>query len=168
MAPGATRRMTLLARARAPGPLTAGAQVGGTTFDTNPGNNSASATGNATANRVVRRDRTKPKLALRLPARRIRHVRKRVKLVVRTSEAASVVVRTRATFSKKTRTFAKTRTVKLRKKGAKTVRLTLTRAGRKAVKQRKRVRRLDVTIKARARDKAGNKRTRTLRKTLRR
>ena len=37
----------------------------------------------------------------------------------------------------KTRTFAKTRTVKLRKKGAKTVRLTLTRAGRKAAKRKR-------------------------------
>ena len=166
--PGVTRRMTLLARATAPGPLTASAQVSGTTFDSNPGNNSASATGTATANRVVRRDRTKPKLALRLRARRIRHVRKRVKLVVRTSEAATVVVRTRATLAQKTRTFARTRTVRLRKQGAKTVRLTLTRAGRKAVKQRKRVRRLNLTVKARARDAAGNKRTRTLRKTLRR
>jgi uncharacterized delta-60 repeat protein/uncharacterized repeat protein (TIGR01451 family) len=168
LAAGATRRMTLLARASAPGPLTASAQVAGTTFDSNPDNNSASATGTATANRVVHRDRTKPKLALRLPAKRIKHVRKRVKLVVRTSEAATVVVRTRATWAGKTRTFARTRTVKLPKRGAKTVRLTLTRAGRNAVMHRKRLRRLDLSIKARARDKAGNKRTRTLRKTLRR
>jgi uncharacterized delta-60 repeat protein/uncharacterized repeat protein (TIGR01451 family) len=167
LAPGATRRVTLLARAKAPGPLAASAQVAGSTFDSNPGNNSAGATGVATANRVVRRDRTKPRLSLRLPARRIRQVRKRVKLVVRTSEAASVVVRTRATLSGKTVTFAKTRTVRLGKKGTKTVRLTLTTAGRKAVK-RKKLRRLSLSVKARARDAAGNKRTKTLRKTLRR
>ena len=165
--PGVTRRMTLLARAQAPGPLSASAKLTGATFDVNPGNNSASATGTATPNRVVRRDRTKPKLGLRLRARRIRQVRKRVRLVVRTSEAAAVVVRTRWTAKGKTRTFARTRTVKLGKKGAKTVRLTLTKAGRKAVK-RKRTRRLALTVKARARDKAGNKRTASLRKTLRR
>jgi uncharacterized delta-60 repeat protein/uncharacterized repeat protein (TIGR01451 family) len=165
--PGVTRRMTLLARAQRPGPLSASARLTGATFDVNLGNNSASATGMATANRVVRRDRTKPRLGLRLRARRIRQVRKRVRLVVRTSEAASVVVRTRWTANGKTRTFAKTRTVKLGKKGAKTVRLTLTRAGRKAVK-RKRTRRLALSVKARARDRAGNKRTATLRKTLRR
>ena len=165
--PGVTRRMTLLARAQAPGPLSASAKLTGATFDVNPGNNSASATGTATPNRVVRRDRTKPKLGLRLRARRIRQVRKRVRLVVRTSEAAAVVVRTRWTAKGKTRTFARTRTVKLGKKGAKTVRLTLTKAGRKAVK-RKRTRRLTLTVKARARDKAGNKRTASLRKTLRR
>ena len=165
--PGVTRRITLFARAQAPGPLTASATISGATFDADPGNNSASATGTATANRVVARDRTKPKLALRLRARRIRHVRKRVKLVVRTSEAASVVVRTRWIAGGKTRTFARTRTVRLRAKGAKTVRLRLTTAGRKFVK-RKRVRRLNISVKARARDGAGNKRTRTLRKTLRR
>ncbi len=42
---GDARRVTLLARAKAPGPLTASAQVTGATFDSNPGNNSASATG---------------------------------------------------------------------------------------------------------------------------
>ena len=165
--PGATRRVTLLARAKAPGPLLASAQLTGTTFDANPGNNSASATGVATANRVVRPDRTKPRLGLRLRARRIRQVRRGVRLVVKTSEAASVVVRTRAVIGGKTVTFAKTRTVSLRRKGSKTVRLALTDAGRKAVK-RKRTRRLSVSVKARARDRAGNKRTRTLSKTLRR
>jgi uncharacterized delta-60 repeat protein/uncharacterized repeat protein (TIGR01451 family) len=167
LAPGITRRMTLLARSRAPGPLTAAAQVATATFDSDTGNNHAGATGVASRNRVVRRDRAKPKLALRLPARRIRQVRRRVKLVVRTNEAASVVVRTRWTAKGRTRTFAKTRTVTLRRKGAKTVRLALTRAGRQAVK-RKKTRRLALSVKARARDKAGNKRTRTLRKTLRR
>ena len=57
--------------------------------------------------------------------------------------------------------------MKLGKKGAKTVRLELTKAGRKAAK-RKRTRRLALSVKARARDRAGNKRTATLRKTLRR
>src|SRR5215207_887466 len=167
LAPGATRRITLLARSRAPGPLTASAHVSAATFDSNLDNNSAGATGTATRNRVVRRDRTRPKLALRLPAKQIRQVRKRVKLVVRTSEAASVVVRTRAPVAGKSRTFARTRTVKLRKKGAKTVRIALTKAGRKAVK-RKRTRRLKLSVTAVARDDAGNRRTRTLRKTLRR
>jgi hypothetical protein len=64
-------------------------------------------------------------------------------------------------------TFAKTRTLTLRRKGEKTVRIALTQAGKQAVK-RKRTRRLSVSVKARARDKAGNKRTRTLSKTLRR
>ena len=103
----------------------------------------------------------------RLRAKRIRQVRKRVKLVVKTSEAATVVVRTRATVAGKQRTLARTRIFKLRKKGAKAVRLGLTKAGRQAVK-RKKTRRMKVTVNARAFDKAGNKRTKTLRRTLRR
>src|SRR5918994_455720 len=77
-APRASRRVTPPARSRAPGPLTASARVSAATFDSNLANNSAGATGTATRNRVVRRDRTRPKLALRLPAKRIRDVRKRV------------------------------------------------------------------------------------------
>jgi len=167
LAPGATRRITLLARARAPGPLTASARVAGATFDANLANNVASATGTATRNRVVRRDRTRPRVVLRLRARRIRHVRKRVRLIVRTNEAASVVVRTRARSEGRALTFARTRSVKLRRAGARTVRLALTRAGRRLV-ERKRTRRLTLAVTARARDAAGNKRTRTLRRTLRR
>jgi uncharacterized delta-60 repeat protein/uncharacterized repeat protein (TIGR01451 family) len=164
---GATRRMSLLARARRPGPLTASAQISAATFDTNPGNNSAGATGSATRNRVVRRDRTGPKLRLRLRAKRIRQVRKRVKLAVRTSEAALVVVRTRFTTAGRTASLARSRTMKLRRKGAKTVYLKLTKAGRKAVK-RKKTRRLAVSVKATGYDRAGNKGAKTLRKTLRR
>jgi len=164
---GATRRITLLARAKAPGALTARAQITGATFDSEPGNNSASATGVATANRVVRRDRTRPRLALRLPARRIGQVRRGVELVVRTSEAANVVVRTRAKLRGRVRTFAQTKTVTLRRKGSKRVRLALTDAGKRAVR-RKKTRRIELTVRARARDRAGNKRTKTLHKTLRR
>ena len=58
-------------------------------------------------------------------------------------------------------------TVKLRKKGTKRVRLPLTRAARKLVK-RKKTRRIALAVTVRARDKAGNKRKKTLRKTLRR
>lgn len=166
LAPGAIRRMTLLARARRRGPLTASARIAGATFDSNTGNNTASATGTAGANRA-RRDRIRPSVALRLKAKRIGQLRKRVRLVVRTSEAARVRVRMRAKARGKTRKLARTRTVKLRRSGAKTVRLKLSKAGRRAVK-RKRIRRMKVTVKARAFDTAGNARSKTLRRTLRR
>jgi uncharacterized delta-60 repeat protein/uncharacterized repeat protein (TIGR01451 family) len=164
---GATRRMNLLARAQAPGPLSATARISSTTFDSDTGNNAAGATGTATANRVVRPDRTSPKVKLRLRAKRIRQIGRRVRLAITTSEAATVVVRTRWVKDGKARTFAETRTVVLRKKGTKTARLSLTRPARQLVK-RKRTRRLNLAVTARARDRAGNKRKKTLQKTLRR
>jgi uncharacterized repeat protein (TIGR01451 family) len=167
LAPGALRRMTLLARAKAPGGLTAGARIAASTFDSNLGNNSATATGVATRNRVAHRDLTPPRVRLRLPARRIREVRRRVKLAVRTSEAASVVVRTKWVVGGRARTFARTRTVRLRRKGTKIVRLVVTPAGRRYA-HRKHVRRLELAVTARARDRSGNKRTKRLTKTLRR
>jgi uncharacterized delta-60 repeat protein/uncharacterized repeat protein (TIGR01451 family) len=167
LAPGATRRMTLLVRAQAPGTLRASARIAATTFDSDGSNNFASATGTATKNRVVRRDRTKPKVKLRLRARRIADVRRRVLLAITTSEPAAIVVRTRWIAGGRRHTFARTRTVKLRKQGTKAVRLALTREG-KALVKRKRTRRLNLAITVRARDKAGNKRVKSLRKTLRR
>ena len=169
--PGATARMTLLARARRPGPLTASASVAGITFDVNPANNAASATGTATRNRVVRRDRTKPAIRLRLRARRLERIRKRLRLTVGISEAVSTRFTVRAGKGKRAKAFAKARRVSFGRKGTKRVTLTLTKAGRKAVKQqlrRKQRRRLALTFTARATDKAGNRRATTLRKTLRR
>ena len=166
--PGATTRMTLLTRARRLGPLTASASVSAATFDSNPANNAASATGTATRNRVVRRDRTKPTIKLRLRARRLQQIRRRVKLRVKLSEAASTRVTVRTVTGK---ALVRARRVTFARKGTKRVTLKLTRAGRKAVKQRLRRgqrRGLSLRVSARATDKAGNKRTATLRKTLRR
>jgi uncharacterized delta-60 repeat protein/uncharacterized repeat protein (TIGR01451 family) len=163
---GATRRMTLFARARRPGALSASARITGATFDANPGNNSASATGRAGRNRG-RRDRIAPRVVMTLKAKRVRQVRKRVKVAVRTSEAATVVVWSRYRKGGKTRTLTRSRTVKLRKAGTKTVKLKLKKAARKVV-GRKKTRRLKLRVHARARDRAGNSRTKTLRRTLRR
>jgi hypothetical protein len=164
---GATRRMTLLARAKAPGPLSASARIGSATFDSNTGNNAARATATARRNRVAHRDRTKPKVKLRLRARRIRDVRERVGLAIRTSERTTAVVRTRWVQHGTAHTFAKTRTVKLRRKKTKVIRLALTGAARQHV-TRKRTHRVALAVTVRARDKAGNKRKKSLRKTLRR
>jgi uncharacterized delta-60 repeat protein/uncharacterized repeat protein (TIGR01451 family) len=169
---GATARVTLLARAKAPGPLPASAVVSTSTFDANPDNNAASFTGTATRNRVVRRDRTKPVLKLRLPAKRLKQVRRFLRLRVTTSEYASVRFTGRA---KKVKTLVRPRRVTLGRKGKHNVGLKLTKAGRKAVKQagrkrkggRKR-RKLAVVIRARATDRAGNSSAKLLRKTLRR
>ncbi len=171
LAPGTTTRMTLLARARRLGPLTARATLTTATFDADPANNAASATGRATRNRLVRRDRTKPTVKLRLKAKRLQQIRKRLKLTVTISEAVSARFTVRTGKGKRARTFVKARRLKFARKGAKPVTLKLTRAGRKAVKRqlkRGQRRRLALTVTARASDKAGNKRTKTLRKTLRR
>jgi len=163
--------MTLLARARRPGPLTASASLTTATFDADPANNAASATGRATRNRAVRRDRTKPTIKLRLRAKRLQQIRKRLKLTVTLSEAVSARFTVRAGKGKRARTFVKPRRLKFARKGAKPVTLKLTGAGRKAVKrqlERGQRRRLALTVTARATDKAGNQRVKTLRKTLRR
>ena len=163
---GATKRMTLLARAKRPGSLSASARIAGTTFDSNAGNNAAAAAAAATRNRGGR-DRIRPRVVMTLEARRIRDVRKRVKLTVRTSEAATVAVWSRYRKGGKLEKLTRNRTVTLRKAGTRTVRMALTKAARKLVR-RKKTRRLALVVKARARDKAGNARTRTLRTTLRR
>jgi hypothetical protein len=98
----------------------------------------------------------------------LRNVRRFLRLRVTTSEAASVRFTGRTTRRK---TLVRARRVSLAKKGTHTVTLKLTAAGRKAVKQaaRKRQRaRLTVVVSARATDKAGNRSSKTLRKTLRR
>ena len=169
---GATARVTLLARAKAPGPLPASAVVSSSTFDADPGNNAASFTGIARRNRSVRRDHTKPVLKLRLPAKRLRNVRRFLRLRVTTSEAVSVRFTGR---TKKLKTLVRARRVALAKKGTHKVKLKLTAAGRKAVKQAARKRkatrqrgRLTVVITARATDRAGNSSTARVRKTVRR
>ena len=164
---GATARVTLLARAKAPGPLAASAQVSSSTFDANPADNAASFTGIARRNRVVRRDRTKPVVKLRLPAKRLAKVRRLLRLRVTTSEAVSVRFTGR---TKKVGTLVRARRVTLAKKGTHKVTLKLTGAGRKAVKaarKRKQRRRLTIVIGARASDRAGNDAVKLLRKTLR-
>jgi uncharacterized delta-60 repeat protein len=163
---GATKRMTLFARAKRPGALSASARIAGATFDSDAGNNAAGATATATRNRG-RRDRIRPRVVMTLKAKRIRDVRKRVKLAVRTSEAATVVVWASHRKRGRSEKLTSNRTVKLRKAGTKSVRLALTKTARKLVK-RKKTRRLALVVTARARDKAGNARTRTLRATLRR
>jgi uncharacterized delta-60 repeat protein/uncharacterized repeat protein (TIGR01451 family) len=169
---GATARVTLLARAKAPGPLPASAVVSTSTFDANPGNNAASFTGTARRNRVVRRDRTKPVVKLRLPVKRLKKMRRLLRLRVRTSEAVSVRFTGRA---KQVKTLVRARRVALARKGKHKVTLKLTPAGRKAVKQAARKRKggkkrgkLVVVIGARATDRAGNSSTATVRKTVRR
>jgi uncharacterized delta-60 repeat protein/uncharacterized repeat protein (TIGR01451 family) len=169
---GATARVTLLARAKAPGALPASAVVSASTFDADPANNAASVTGTARRNRVVHRDRTKPVLKLRLPAKRLKKVRRFLRLRVTTSEVASVRFTGR---TKKVKSLVRARRVPLAKKGTHKVTLKLTAAGRKAVKQaakqrkgRKKPRRLAVVVIARATDRAGNDAVKTLRKTLRR
>jgi hypothetical protein len=164
--------VTLLARAKAPGALPASAVVSASTFDADPANNAASVTGTARRNRVVHRDRTKPVLKLRLPAKRLKKVRRFLRLRVTTSEAASVRFTGRA---KKVKSLVRARRVPLAKKGTHKVTLKLTAAGRKAVKQaakkrkgKKKPRRLAVVVTARATDRAGNDAVKTLRKTLRR
>jgi uncharacterized delta-60 repeat protein/uncharacterized repeat protein (TIGR01451 family) len=171
LAPGATARMTLLARAKRLGPLTASASVAGATFDADPGNNTASATGTATPNRVVRRDRTKPAIKLRLRSKRLKQIRRHLTLRVKLSEPGSARFTVRSGTGKRAKAFVSTRRVSFGRKGNKRVTLKLTTAGRKAVKQqlkRKQGRRLTLTIAARATDRAGNKRAATLRRTLRR
>jgi uncharacterized delta-60 repeat protein/uncharacterized repeat protein (TIGR01451 family) len=169
---GATARVTLLARAKAPGPLPASAVVSTSTFDADPGNNSASVTGTARRNRVVRRDRTKPVLKLRLPAKRLKQVRRFLRLRVTTSEPVSVRFTGRA---KQVKTLVRSRRVALERKGKHRVTLKLTKAGRKAVKQasrkrkgKRKPRRLKVVVAARATDRAGHSSTAKVRKTMRR
>jgi len=172
VAAGATARVTLLARAKAPGPLPASARVSTSTFDADPGNNTASVTGTARRNRVVRRDRTKPVVKLRLPVKRLRKVHRLLRLRVTTSEAVSVRFTGRA---KKVKTLVRGRRVALARKGTHKVALKLTPAGRKAVQQAarkrkggKKRRKLVVVIGARATDRAGNSSFELLRKSLRR
>ena len=134
------------------------------TFDANPANNAASVTGTARRNRVVRRDRTKPVVKVRLPARRIGQVRRLLRLRVTTSEAASV----RLTAKTKTvKRLVRARRVAVAKKGTHKITLKLTAAGRKAARK-KRPRRMAVVVTVRATDRAGNTGVGTLRKTLRR
>jgi uncharacterized delta-60 repeat protein/uncharacterized repeat protein (TIGR01451 family) len=169
---GATARVTLLARARRPGPLPTSARVTTSTFDADPSNNAASVTGVATRNRVAHPDRTKPVVKLRLPVKRLRRVHRLLRLRVTLSERASVRFTARA--PKRVKRLVRSRRVALDRKGRHRVALRLTSAGRKAVKQagRKRKggkrRRLVVVVAARATDRAGNHATKTLRKTLRR
>jgi uncharacterized delta-60 repeat protein/uncharacterized repeat protein (TIGR01451 family) len=169
---GATRRVTLLARARRPGVLRASATVSTSTFDANIGNNSASATGTARRNRVVRRDRTKPVVKLRLRIRRLRQVRRLLPLRVTVSEPASVRFTARGTRVKR---LVRPRRVALERKGRHRVTLRLTPAGRKAVRQASRRRkgkrprrRFVVQVGARATDRAGNAALTRLRQPLRR
>jgi uncharacterized delta-60 repeat protein len=167
---GATARVTLLARATGPGALPAGARVTTPTFDADPSNNAASATGTATRNRVVRRDRTKPTIRLRLAAKRLRKARRHLRLRVTTSEVASVRLTARAKGVKR---LVRPRRVLLTRKGTHRVTLKLTKAGRKAVKrarrrERPRRRRLAIVVGAHATDRAGNSGRTTQRLTLRR
>jgi uncharacterized delta-60 repeat protein/uncharacterized repeat protein (TIGR01451 family) len=165
--PGGVRRVTLLARAKAPGPLTTTARVGSSTYDSNPLDNVASATGVAGRNRVVHRDITPPRVKVRIKARRLRDARRRLKLAVHTSERAGVRLRTQWNDSGRARSLARNRTVHLRKKGTKVVRLKLTTAGRRELR-RKRLRKLELAVTARARDRVGNIRVKRFRKTLHR
>jgi uncharacterized delta-60 repeat protein/uncharacterized repeat protein (TIGR01451 family) len=160
VAAGGFARVTLLARARRPGRLTARATVASPTFDANPGDNAAAATGRATTLR--RPDRTKPRVRLAVRPRRLRDVRHRVRLAVRCSEAARVRITVRAGRT----TLAKGK-LRFTRKRSRAVPLKLTKAGRKVVR-RKSLRRLRLVVRARATDRAGNRATKTLRKTLRR
>jgi uncharacterized delta-60 repeat protein/uncharacterized repeat protein (TIGR01451 family) len=169
---GATRRVTLLVRARRPGLLPASARVSTPTFDADPRNNTASVTGTARRNRVVRRDRTKPVLKLRLRVRRLRQVRRRLPLRITVSESASVRLTARATGVKR---FVRPRRVALGRKGRHRVGLALTPAGRKAVRQAVRKRKgakarrgFVVVVGAKATDRAGNARSARSRQRLRR
>ena len=162
---GATARVTLLARAKSPGPLPASAVVSASTFDANPANNAASFTGTARRNRVVRRDRTKPVVKLRLPARRIGQVRRLLRLRVTTSEAASVRLTAR---TKTVKRLVRARRVALAKKGTHKITLKLTAGGTERAARKKRTRRMAVVVTVRATDRAGNTGVGTLRKTLRR
>jgi uncharacterized delta-60 repeat protein/uncharacterized repeat protein (TIGR01451 family) len=169
LAAGATARVTLLARARRPGPLPASATLGTSTFDADPSNNAASVTGVATRNRVARPDRTKPVVKLRLPLKRLRNVRRLLRLRVTLSERASVRFTARA--AKRVKRLVRARRVALTK-GRHRVTLRLTSAGRKAVKQAKRRgskrRRLKVVVAAVATDRSGNTSAARVRKTVRR
>jgi uncharacterized delta-60 repeat protein/uncharacterized repeat protein (TIGR01451 family) len=170
---GATARVTLLARAKAPGPLPASAVVSTSTFDADPANNAASFTGVARRNRVVHRDRTKPVVKLRLKAKRLKQIHRFLRLRVTTSEAVSVRFTGRA---KKVKPLVRARRVALAKKGTDKVTLKLTAAGRKAVKRAARTRngkakkrrRVTLVVAAVATDRAGNSSTARVRKTLRR
>jgi uncharacterized repeat protein (TIGR01451 family) len=167
---GATMRMTLLARARQPGPLPASATVSSATFDADPANNAAGVTGSAGRNRVVRRDRAKPVLRLRLGAKRLRASRRLLRLRVTTSEVASVRLTARAKGAKR---LVRPRRVMLGRKGTHRVTLKLTKAGRKAVKralrrERPRRRRLALVVGAHATDRSGNGGWTTQRLRLRR
>jgi hypothetical protein len=171
VAPGATARVTLLARARRPGALPASATLSTTTFDADPSNNAAGVTGVATRNRVARPDRTKPVVKLRLAVKRLRKVRRFLPLRVTVSEPASVRFTARA--SKRVKRLVRARRVALTRKGRHRVTLRLTTAGRKAVKRTrrkggKRRRRLVVVVAARATDRFGNTSTARVRKTVRR
>lgn len=178
IAAGATARITMLVRARRPGPLPASAQLSTSTFDADPTNNGAAVTGVATRNRVAHPDRTKPKVRLRLPVRRLRQVRRLLRVRVTTSEAISIRFTARA--RKRVKRLVRPRRVALTRKGTQRVTLQLTKAGRKAVAQARRKvkgkrrraararRRLVVVIAARATDRAGNSSSARVRKTVRR
>jgi len=158
-------RVKLLARAAQAGALAASATVTSATYDLDPTNNGASATGSTT--RLFAPDRTRPTLGLRIPQKRAREIRRRgFRLKYYVSEAASVslVVRSRG------KTFARTR-VRVSQKTTSTLRLRLTPAGKQAVKRalkKKHPQRLKLRATARARDVWDNTRSKTLRKTLRR
>jgi uncharacterized delta-60 repeat protein/uncharacterized repeat protein (TIGR01451 family) len=167
---GATVRVTLLARAKQPGPLPASATVTTATFDADAANNVASVTGMAARNRVVRRDRTKPAIRLRLGAKRLRASRRFLRLRLTTSEVASVRLTARA---KGVKTLVRPRRVMLGRKGTHRVTLKLTKAGRKAVRrarqrERPRRRRLAIVAGAHATDRSGNGSWTTQRLILRR
>jgi uncharacterized delta-60 repeat protein/uncharacterized repeat protein (TIGR01451 family) len=170
IAPGATARVTLLARAKQPGPLPASATVTSATFDADPANNAASVVGTAAANRVVRRDRTKPAIKLRLATKRLRASRRYLRLRVRTSEVASVRLSAR---TKGVKRLVRARRVQLARKGRHRVTLKLSPAGRKVVRRalrRKRAKRrqLAIVVGAHATDRAGNGGWTTQRLRLRR
>jgi uncharacterized delta-60 repeat protein/uncharacterized repeat protein (TIGR01451 family) len=160
VAAGGNGRVTLLVRAARPGRLTAHSSVASSTFDANPLDNAAAATGVATALR--RPDRTRPTLTVKIKPRHVKDVRKRIRLRIGTSEAARVSFTVRA----RRKTLAKGR-LTFTRKGARTVKLKLTKAGKKVVR-RKKLRRLKLVVRAHATDRAGNRTTKTLRKTLRR
>jgi uncharacterized delta-60 repeat protein/uncharacterized repeat protein (TIGR01451 family) len=167
---GATARMTLLARAREPGPLPASATVSSATFDADLANNTAGVTGTAGPNRVVRRDRTRPALRLRLGVKRLRASRRFLRLRISTSEVASVRLSARAKGAKR---LVRPRRVMLGRKGTHRVALKLTTAGRKAVsramrRERPRRRRLALVVGAHATDRSGNGGWTTRRLLLRR
>lgn len=164
IAPGAIGRVKVLARADTAGRLAAGATVTTSTFDSDPDNNAAGATGATTAG--FRPDRTRPKPVLQLPARRARQLRKGFRVRVGVNEPATVTVTARA--GKKVAARGR---IRLSARGRRKLGLRVTAAGRAALRKatrRKKPKKLRLTITARAVDRWDNVGTVRLRKTLRR
>jgi plastocyanin len=112
------------------------------------------------------RDATKPALNVKVKSAKVRRVRRARKLVleVTVDEAAKVVMSVTTRIGRRTVTIARG-TVDLSGAGKRLPELKLTRAGRRALRNRSRAR---LTVSASAIDKAGNASQLTTKRTLRR